>query len=1036
MTKLQILSKEEVKNFSLPLKFSKEEREKYFSIDSEIEVLINKIDDFSNKVCYILLYGYFKATGKFMTSDKFYDDDIEYVVNLLGNSKERIQLKKYMKNSFWRHQKIIVNILGYTLFGDLKKDFLDDEIGSLIVKQVRPRQVFLKLVEFLKSRKIEIPSYHTIAGLVTNRFNLYEKELFSKLENLLDCENKELLDELIEFSESIKINKDQGNQGKAAIFSSYRLTLLKKVNHSTKPSKVRESINDFIIIKALYKQISPVIDKLNLPVEAIKYYAIWVTKARISQLSQFSNLYKRYLCLISFITYQYYFRQDLFVDTLLACVQSTKNTIKRLEKEQYFENKKDRSKVIEQISQSNKFLKTVIIELKAVIKSESLSSDEKIERVKKLLQTNKLLESEDNNLLDKLSSVIEDQATEIENKNYYDLLKKRSIKLQNRVKGIIKILEFNDKISDNKIINAINYYKFRGNNIDKNAPTDFLSNEERGALYDNLGKFRTPLYKALLFVHIADALKSGELSLKYSYRYLSIEEYLITKEVWETKKDELIKKAGLEEFTDFNEVMKILKSTIHQQYQTTNNNILNKNNQHIKFNKDEKAIAITLKVEKADNRSMSELFPSEPYPILQILSDVNKVTNFVSCFEHYNVKHAKQKPKDEIFFGGIMGYGFDLGTNRIAKISKGLNGNTLENTANWYFTLDNLYAANNVLAEQIDKLDLSDRMVKQKDKLHTASDGQKFNIAVDSLNANYSFKYFGKEKGISIYSFSDEKSRLFYSNAFSSSEREAAYVIDGLLHNDEVKSDIHSTDTHGFTETIFATTHMLGIFFAPRIKNLKKQKLYSFKNYKIKDYKDKNYKILPSDYLDEKLMEEKWDDNLRFIVTIKLKYSTASQIFKRLSSYAKQNPLYKALKEFGRITKTIFILKYYDDLNLRQEIEKQLNLVELSHKFAKAIFFGNNQEFQVESKEEQEIIVNCRRLIQNAIILWNYLYLSKLLMECGDREKRQEMLKIIQSGSIITWRHANLHGEYDFTKTGLSGEEFDIEKIMRFDVGM
>ena len=68
---------------------------------------------------------------------------------------------------------------------------------------------------------------------------------------------------------------------------------------------------------------------------------------------------------------------------------------------------------------------------------------------------------------------------------------------------------------------------------------------------------------------------------------------------------------------------------------------------------------------------------------------------------------------------------------------------------------------------------------------------------------------------------------------------------------------------------------------------------------------------------------------LRFIVTIKLKYSTASQIFKRLSSYAKQNPLYKALKEFGRITKTIFILKYYDDLNLRQEIEKQLNKISM-----------------------------------------------------------------------------------------------------------
>lgn len=63
-----------------------------------------------------------------------------------------------------------------------------------------------------------------------------------------------------------------------------------------------------------------------------------------------------------------------------------------------------------------------------------------------------------------------------------------------------------------------------------------------------------------------------------------------------------------------------------------------------------------------------------------------------------------------------------------------------------------------------------------------------------------------------------------------------------------------------------------------------------------------------------------------------------STIHKRLSSYAKQNSLYRTLKEFGRITKTLFILKYYDDVELRQKIEKQLNLVELSHKFAKAIF--------------------------------------------------------------------------------------------------
>ena len=29
------------------------------------------------------------------------------------------------------------------------------------------------------------------------------------------------------------------------------------------------------------------------------------------------------------------------------------------------------------------------------------------------------------------------------------------------------------------------------------------------------------------------------------------------------------------------------------------------------------------------------------------------------------------------------------------------------------------------------------------------------------------------------------------------SERESAYVVDGLMRNDVIKSDVHSTDTHG-----------------------------------------------------------------------------------------------------------------------------------------------------------------------------------------------------------------------------------------------
>ena len=97
------------------------------------------------------------------------------------------------------------------------------------------------------------------------------------------------------------------------------------------------------------------------------------------------------------------------------------------------------------------------------------------------------------------------------------------------------------------------------------------------------------------------------------------------------------------------------------------------------------------------------------------------------------------------------------------------------------------------------------------------------------------------------------------------------------------------------------------------------------------------------------------------------------------------------------------------------------------------IFFGNNQEFDQESKEEQDIIVNCRRLIQNAIILWNYLYLTNLLVNTEDQKQKQEIINIIRTSSIMTWGHINLHGEYDFTKIANDNERrFDMKEIRAF----
>ena len=333
-----------------------------------------------------------------------------------------------------------------------------------------------------------------------------------------------------------------------------------------------------------------------------------------------------------------------------------------------------------------------------------------------------------------------------------------------------------------------------------------------------------------------------------------------------------------------------------------------------------------------------------------------------SPLEHWGVKNQRIVPSRKTLLAGIIGFGCDIGHRKLAQISKQIEEVDLAHAVNWHFSLQNVQDANDRILRLTNSMNLPNIYRRKSDKLHTSSDGQKLEVAVDSLNANYSFKYLGKDKGASVITFIDMRDLIWHSGVISSAEREAPYVIDGLMHNDVIKSDIHSTDTHGYSEIIFGATFLLGFEFAPRIKGIGRQRLYAFKP--RPHYEAQGYTLLPVRLIRENLIVDQWDDVLRFIATIRLKVTTASQLFRRLNTYSRQHPLYQALKEFGKIPKTLFILKYCDDLQYRQAIERQLNKVEASNKFSKAISFGHNHEFIQSEKEDQEIAEECNHLLE------------------------------------------------------------------------
>jgi hypothetical protein len=162
--------------------------------------------------------------------------------------------------------------------------------------------------------------------------------------------------------------------------------------------------------------------------------------------------------------------------------------------------------------------------------------------------------------------------SELDEDDYYKILELKSVWIQNRVSPILKALTFQGDPGVRKLVDAIEHFKEKDGGIDRSAPTGFLDPEEQTAVNRD-GKFRVSLYKALLFLHVQNGIKSGALNLEHSYKYRPLDDYLIDRDRWQRTKQQLIERAGLEGFVDPRKTLKELDEALYQQYLLTDRNI-------------------------------------------------------------------------------------------------------------------------------------------------------------------------------------------------------------------------------------------------------------------------------------------------------------------------------------------------------------------------------------------------------------------------------------------------------------------------------
>ena len=112
----------------------------------------------------------------------------------------------------------------------------------------------------------------------------------------------------------------------------------------------------------------------------------------------------------------------------------------------------------------------------------------------------------------------------------------------------------------------------------------------------------------------------------------------------------------------------------------------------------------------------------------------------------------------------------------------------------------------------------------------SSSDGQFFRAggrgeALGDVNARH-----GNEPGVAFYTHVSDQFGPFHTKVIAATASEAPHVLDGLLqHGTGLHIIEHYTDTGGATDQVFGLLALLGFRFAPRLRDLKDRKLFTFR---------------------------------------------------------------------------------------------------------------------------------------------------------------------------------------------------------------
>lgn len=389
--------------------------------------------------------------------------------------------------------------------------------------------------------------------------------------------------------------------------------------------------------------------------------------------------------------------------------------------------------------------------------------------------------------------------------------------------------------------------------------------------------------------------------------------------------------------------------------------------------------------------------------ITDLLLEVDAWTGFTRHFTH--LKSGEMARDKNLLLTTILADAINLGLTKMAESCPGTTYAKLAWLQAWHVR-DETYAA--ALAELVNAQFRQPFAEHWGEGATSSSDGQNFRTGGKAESTGHINPKYGSHPGRSFYTHISDQYAPFHTKVVNVGVRDSTHVLDGLLyHESDLRIEEHYTDTAGFTDHVFALMHLLGFRFAPRIRDLGDTRLYIPKGEATYDA----LKPMIGGTLNIKHVRAHWDEILRLATSIKQGTVTASLMLRKLGSYPRQNGLAVALRELGRIERTLFILDWLQSVELRRRVHAGLNKGEARNALARAVFFNRLGEIRDRSFEQQRYRASGLNLVTAAVVLWNTVYLERAAQALrGNGHAVDEAL--LQYLSPLGWEHINLTGDY------------------------